>query len=76
MLTAILTILLIGLLLLVAFVAIIGLLFKKGLSFFKYSGRRHVNSSGWKYRSGYGHHSYGHKHYRRKSSSHGGFFSS
>lgn len=73
MLKILLAVLFFGFLFLLAIIAIAGLVFKKGMRFFRHS--YHRSSSGWKY-SGYGHHSYGHKHYRRKLFSRNGFFSS
>ncbi|UFJ42989.1 hypothetical protein LOK74_11040 [Brevibacillus humidisoli] len=77
MMTAFFTILIIGFLILVAIIAIAGLILKKGVKFLKYSGRRRFSSSDYKFRrGGPGHHHYGHKHYRHKYTSHSGFFSS
>ena len=80
--TVIVAILGIGLVLFIIAAVIVVVLLKKGASFlWNMGGRhyRHYSSSDYKRRGpfwSHGHKSYGHHHYRRKHSSHSGFFSS
>ncbi|EJL41282.1 hypothetical protein BAG01nite_03130 [Brevibacillus agri] len=80
--SVILTILGIGFVLFVVAVIIVVALLKKGARFFwKMGGRgyRKYSSSDYRHRGPLwklGHKTYGHRYYRRKHSSHSGFFSS
>jgi hypothetical protein len=78
MLTALLTILGIGLLVVIVIAAIVLSLLKKGTHFLFKSGHRRYSSSDNRFHGhGHkGHHSYGHLHYRHRHTSHSGFFSS
>ncbi|MGG1660257.1 hypothetical protein [Brevibacillus sp. NRS-1366] len=80
--SVILTILGIGLVLMIIAIVIVVALLKKGARFFWKSGRhgyRRYSSSDYRHRGPLwklGHKTYGHHQYRRRHSSHSGFFSS
>ncbi|MFG0234564.1 hypothetical protein [Brevibacillus porteri] len=79
--SVLLTILGIGFVILIVAIVIVAVLFKKGARFlWKMTGRGYhkYSSSDYRYRPFWkrGHRTYGHRHYRRKYSSHSGFFSS
>ncbi|MBH0329476.1 MULTISPECIES: hypothetical protein [Brevibacillus] len=80
--SVLLTILGIGFVILIVAIVIVAVLFKKGARFlWKMTGRgyhKYSSSSDYRYRPSWktGHRTYGHRHYRRKYSSHSSFFSS
>ncbi|WP_084766013.1 hypothetical protein [Brevibacillus reuszeri] len=80
--SVVLTILGIGLVLFIVAIVIVVALLKKGASLLWKSGRhsyRRYSSSDYRHRSPFwklSHKTYGHRHYRRRHSSHSGFFSS
>jgi hypothetical protein len=78
MITALLTILGIGLLAVIVIAGIVLSLLKKGTRFLFKPGHRRYSSSDMRFRGhGHkGHHSYGHLHYRHRHTSRSGFFSS
>ncbi len=79
--SVLLTILGIGFVILIIAIVIVAVLFKKGARFLwkmTERGYHKYSSSDYRYRPFWkmGHRTYGHRHYRRKYSSHSGFFSS